>query len=126
MNKHLISDPRNDIPEFEIRYEVKAAIIRFKVYELFGWGGIDGDSIPGFQYVNPESACPMVDALDEPPEEAPWASGTLKFDGCLDLVFDEQDRGNALHFCDCGPENVMARIFAAIYALGPQLDCWTG
>lgn len=55
-------------------------------------------------------------------ETLPIAEGHLKWDGCLNIVFEDR----SFHFCGPESEPLIGRILKAIYALGPKLDSWLG
>jgi len=48
------------------------------------------------------------------------ADGTLKWDGCLDILFAQR----SLHFC--GPEDapMLGRLMGVLYGLGPEQEHW--
>lgn len=56
------------------------------------------DAPPRFMYQGPEGGSRgMVERIED---AEPFATGSVKWDGCINWTFNDHDRGCALHECD--------------------------
>lgn len=92
-------------PDLLIKYRPDDYVMKFFVFEVRGILS-DGSLVFGEDYQPPSEIVMPV-----------YASGTLKWDGCLDLYFDEQD-DCMLHFCGPETEPVLGRMMTALWRLG--------
>lgn len=95
-----------------IKYRPDSYVMKFFVFEVKGTTS-DGTLLFGEDY-QPAHALVMP----------VYASGTLKWDGCVDLYFDEQD-DCMLHFCGAEAEPLLGRMMTALYKIGSTaIDHW--
>lgn len=83
---------------FAIRAKVYEDRVHFTIYEIMGW--VEGESADRYdraiyRRIDTGGVSALVDTLQD---AAPYLHGEVKWDGCANWHFDEQDRG-MLHSC---------------------------
>lgn len=64
--------------------------------------------------------------VDDDARASVYASGSLKWDGCINFKFDEQERC-CLHFCGRSHIESLSRLLPWLYdVLGPLIPQWDG
>ena len=95
----------------------KDHVIEFQVLRVFGESD-DGT----IEWGNDEDA--MTRPTQSLAEASVYMSGGLKWDGCMNMQFDEQDRV-MLHFCGKADATRIGDVLGRIYdVLGPLIPSW--
>ena len=109
--------------EFTVRAAVHDGYVEYQVYEINGYAGIDENSIPYWPRTGFKSGHDLTDKLDE---AELYLHGSVKWDGCSNWSFDEQDRGVMLHGCSrrrlLAHGEIMARCWDWTRTLLPDFD----
>lgn len=86
----------------------------FKVYQVAGSSQPEHDQL--YRKANGES----WDLTDKISEAAVFLSGTIKWDGCGHLHFDEQEEAAAIHVCGSDGATSLAELIEHLWKLGSQ------
>lgn len=90
--------------------------IDFKVYEIIG-GDINNPNRPLFHKINYQNSNDDTENLEE---AQVYLSGTVKWDGCSNLKFDEQDNV-MLHFCSRNDIKNLGIMLEKLYDIAIEL-----
>lgn len=108
---HVRTRDKFNRPLFTFTYETHSHHIEWKAYEVMG-----ECSTGALLYGDLQGPGDLATA-------EPYAHGDLKWDGCVNMYFDEQERC-ALHFCGPEKEPKLAALMRGVYALGPAMESW--
>ena len=106
----------------DIGYAVVAEVkdddvhVDFKVYEIYGEVFNMGEKVGILNYHgNNGEFTPDIDKAKL------YLHGTIKWDGCSDWWFDEQERRVMLHFCGRRDMRTLGLLFDMMYEMMPDL-----
>lgn len=100
---------------FAVEMTKQEAWVELKVYEISGW--IEGDTNKPIYPEKDSNGSEQVETLDA---AAVYLSGSIKWDGCSNLNFDEQDRV-MLHFCSKTSATNIGVLLGRLYELAAEL-----
>lgn len=102
--------------DFLIAYEVHEYRLEFRSYEVVYWeyevGGVT-HSMPTFRR---HDGTGSGDDTEDIAKAQVFASGSIKWDGCMDMRFDEQEV-HILHFCGREDAARLGKMFAGLFSL---------
>ena len=99
--------------EYRVVASAKSHWMDFKAYKAMV---VDGQPV----YEREGSVCPMSDASPDLAGAQVFLSGHVKWDGCSNVVFDEQEQA-ALHFCGKEMATNVGVLLGRIYDLAAEL-----
>jgi hypothetical protein len=112
--------PASGSGEYHIVAEVHEYRLEFKCYEQTAK---NMDGTPCYQRRGAMSSPDFVDSIHE---AEVFLSGSIKWDGCANVRFDEQDEV-MLHFCGQDETDKIGLLFAKLYALAAEhIPTWCG
>lgn len=82
--------------------------VEYLIYE------IEGDSVDGNPLYHRKGSDSFPDSVDTIEESEPYLTGEVKWDGCSNWEFDEQER-SMLHFCSRENLQSISEIMVACY-----------
>ncbi len=100
----------HDTEDYRITYIPGDYHMEFAAFEIIGKYE---DGKPLFHKLNYENGGDMVESASE---AQPYFSGSIKWDGCANVQFDEQENC-MLHFCGQKDALKIAGLIQAVYAL---------
>lgn len=104
----------NDI-NFSVSFEADDYNCDFKVYEIIGWND-DKKHIP---YFNRENYTSSPDPVENITDAQIFLHGHIKWDGCSNWYFDEQDN-IMLHFCYKEQGENIGKLFSQLYDIASK------
>ena len=128
--KRLVYRAWQDI-EYYCEVEVHDYHLEVKVYEMFvfrdvgeaGWDGSEtvtpGKCPRGYAF-NRADYCSSPDTVYTTDEAQVFLSGSIKWDGCSNLRFDEQDHV-MLHFCSRDEAVAVGTLLGRLYDMAKEL-----
>lgn len=100
----------HDIEDYRIHYTPGDYHMEFTAFEIIGKYE---DGKPLFHKANYQDGGDMVESASE---AQPYFSGSIKWDGCANVQFDEQE-SCMLHFCGLKDALKIANMIKAVYDL---------
>lgn len=108
--------------DFVVVAESHSHWVEYKIYDVEYWDTSGVYDTPRFQRAGAVSHPDVVESTEE---SEPYISGSVKWDGCSNWKFDEQDRGTMLHGCCRKDVLRYGQILAACWDLTAQLcESW--
>lgn len=102
--------------EFTVVAEVNKCFVHFKVYDICGrTGSADGAFV--YHREGAKSSMDWVESLDD---AEVYLHGDVKWDGCSDWIFDEQNR-SYLHGCSRHDIERFGKVMAACWDMTKEL-----
>lgn len=114
-NQTVLREP-TDIGDFLIVGRAEEHRLDFTCYEVVGQE-LNGQ--PGWVFNRNEWET-LPDLVSDYREAQPFLSGAIKWDGCANVKFDEQD-STMLHFCGRDDAAKIGKLFNALYDLAEKL-----
>jgi hypothetical protein len=103
----MLCEMRED--DYLIEFEPGETSLRFRVFRVSSWE--DGPAL-------------VVEGSDrtaaDRSEASAFASGAVKWDGCVDLTFDGHRRRGSLHFCSRRESESLGRLMGTLYDLAAR------
>lgn len=103
--------------DFTIVAEVHESRVDFFVFDIIGWTGGRLDSTPLWRRHRAESSSDLVEDISHAER---YLHGHVKWDGCSDWYFDEQDRV-MLHGCSRADLQRLGDVMAACWDWASEL-----
>ncbi|WP_197962677.1 hypothetical protein [Burkholderia cenocepacia] len=103
--------------DFTIVAEVHESRVDFFVFDIIGWTGGRLDSTPLWRRHRAESSSDLVEDISHAER---YLHGRVKWDGCSDWYFDEQDRV-MLHGCSRSDLQRLGDVMAACWDWASEL-----
>ena len=108
-----------DDMSFSIAYEADEYNCDFRVYEIIGWQ----DSV---QLFNRKGYTSSPDPVEDIEDAQIFLHGHIKWDGCSNWHFDEQD-SVMLHFCSKKQGEDIGKLFSQLYKIAEEnISNWDG
>lgn len=110
-----------DSIDFYVAAETYECHIEFKSFKIVSFGETGEAMFEGAD----DGSFPMAGWTNDPNEASVFMSGYVKWDGCSDIRFDEQDRC-MLHFCGRKQASRIGLLIGEVYKIAESLlhDKW--